>query len=150
MSFGHGHVFRPGAYRFALLMQRTGMPIPAAFALTLAMCAVLGLIVGAICATMAIHPARTRAQKTFHGSGRVCWNRERGVRRVLLRSGTVSRVHHGQRKKEKGRRRRPRRTGAWRCRLARVEITPDRGVAETAIGGLSDHSQKAEVLPWQT
>jgi branched-chain amino acid transport system permease protein len=30
-------------------MQRTGMPIPAAFALTLLMCAALGLIVGAIC-----------------------------------------------------------------------------------------------------
>ena len=49
VSFGHGMFFGLGAYTFALLMQRTGMPIPAAFALTLLMCAVLGLIVGAIC-----------------------------------------------------------------------------------------------------
>ena len=49
VSFGHGMFFGLGAYSFALLMQRTGMPIPAAFALTLVMCAVLGLIVGAIC-----------------------------------------------------------------------------------------------------
>ena len=41
--------FGLGAYTFALLMQRTGMPIPAAFALTLVMCAALGLVVGAIC-----------------------------------------------------------------------------------------------------
>ena len=49
VSFGHGMFFGLGAYTFALLMQRTGMPMPAAFALTLLMCAVLGLIVGAIC-----------------------------------------------------------------------------------------------------
>ena len=49
VSFGHGMFFGLGAYTFALLMQRTGMPIPAAFALTLLMCAVLGLMVGAIC-----------------------------------------------------------------------------------------------------
>ena len=49
VSFGHGMFFGLGAYTFALLMQRTGMPIPAAFALTLLMCAALGLIVGAIC-----------------------------------------------------------------------------------------------------
>ena len=49
VSFGHGMFFGLGAYTFALLMQRTGMPIPAAFALTLVMCAALGLIVGAIC-----------------------------------------------------------------------------------------------------
>jgi branched-chain amino acid transport system permease protein len=49
VSFGHGMFFGLGAYSFALLMQRTGMPIPAAFVLTLVMCAVLGLIVGAIC-----------------------------------------------------------------------------------------------------
>jgi len=49
VSFGHGMFFGLGAYSFALLMQRTGMPIPAAFALTLLMCAALGLIVGAIC-----------------------------------------------------------------------------------------------------
>jgi branched-chain amino acid transport system permease protein len=48
-SFGHGMFFGLGAYSFALLMQRTGMPIPAAFALTLLLCAALGLVVGAIC-----------------------------------------------------------------------------------------------------
>ena len=42
VSFGHGMFYGLGAYSFALLMQRTGMPIPAAFALALAMCAVLG------------------------------------------------------------------------------------------------------------
>jgi len=49
VSFGHGMFFGLGAYSFALLMQRTGMPIPAAFALTLLLCAALGLVVGAIC-----------------------------------------------------------------------------------------------------
>jgi branched-chain amino acid transport system permease protein len=49
VSFGHGMFFGLGAYSFALLMQRTGMPIPAAFALTLLLCGALGLIVGAIC-----------------------------------------------------------------------------------------------------
>lgn len=49
VSFGHGMFFGLGAYSFALLMQRTGMPIPAAFAITLVMCAMLGLVVGAIC-----------------------------------------------------------------------------------------------------
>jgi branched-chain amino acid transport system permease protein len=49
VSFGHGMFFGLGAYSFGLLMQRTGMPIPAAFALALAMCAAVGLIVGLIC-----------------------------------------------------------------------------------------------------
>src|ERR1700724_1240197 len=49
VSFGHGMFFGLGAYSFALLMQRTGMPIPAAFALTLLLCAAVGLVVGAIC-----------------------------------------------------------------------------------------------------
>ena len=49
ISFGHGMFFGLGAYAFALLMQRTGMPIPAAFVLTLLLCAALGLSVGAIC-----------------------------------------------------------------------------------------------------
>jgi len=49
VSFGHGMFFGVGAYAFALLMQRTGMPIPAAFVLTLVICAALGLLVGAIC-----------------------------------------------------------------------------------------------------
>ena len=49
VSFGHGMFFGLGAYSFALLMQRTGMPIPAAFAITLVICAALGLVVGVIC-----------------------------------------------------------------------------------------------------
>jgi branched-chain amino acid transport system permease protein len=49
VSFGHGMFFGLGAYTFALLMQRTGMPIPAAFAITLVMCAAVGLVIGAIC-----------------------------------------------------------------------------------------------------
>ncbi len=49
VSFGHGMFFGLGAYAFALLMQRTGMPIPAAFAITLIICAALGLVIGAIC-----------------------------------------------------------------------------------------------------
>lgn len=49
VSFGHGMFFGLGAYAFSLLMQRTGMPIPAAFALTLVICAALGVVVGAIC-----------------------------------------------------------------------------------------------------
>jgi branched-chain amino acid transport system permease protein len=49
VSFGHRMFFGLGAHSFALLMQRTGIPIPAAFVLALAMCAALGLEVGAIC-----------------------------------------------------------------------------------------------------
>jgi branched-chain amino acid transport system permease protein len=49
VSFGHGMFFGLGAYAFALLMQRTGLPIPAAFAATLVMCGALGLVIGAIC-----------------------------------------------------------------------------------------------------
>jgi len=49
VSFGHGMFFGLGAYSFGLLMQRTGMPIPAAFALALAICAAVGLVVGLIC-----------------------------------------------------------------------------------------------------
>jgi hypothetical protein len=40
----------------------------------------------------------------IENSVRVCWNKERGVRRVLLRSETVSRVRHGQREGKKARR----------------------------------------------
>jgi branched-chain amino acid transport system permease protein len=49
VSFGHGMFFGLGAYSFGLLMQRTGMPIPAAFAIALAVCAAVALIVGLIC-----------------------------------------------------------------------------------------------------
>jgi branched-chain amino acid transport system permease protein len=49
VSFGHGMFFGLGAYSFALLMQRTGLPIPAAFALTLVISGFAGLVVGFIC-----------------------------------------------------------------------------------------------------
>jgi branched-chain amino acid transport system permease protein len=49
VSFGHGMFFGLGAYAFALLMQRTGLPIPAAFALTLVIAGFAGLVVGFIC-----------------------------------------------------------------------------------------------------
>jgi branched-chain amino acid transport system permease protein len=49
VSFGHGMFFGLGAYAFGLLMQRTAMPIPAAFAIALAMCAAVGFVVGLIC-----------------------------------------------------------------------------------------------------
>jgi branched-chain amino acid transport system permease protein len=49
VSFGHGMFFGLGAYSFGLLMQRTGMPIPAAFALTLLITALSALVIGLIC-----------------------------------------------------------------------------------------------------
>ncbi len=49
VSFGHGMFFGLGAYSFALLMQRTALPIPAAFALTLVIAGFAGLVVGCIC-----------------------------------------------------------------------------------------------------
>lgn len=49
VSFGHGMFFGVGAYSFGLLMQRTGMPIPAAFVLTIVITAAVALIIGAIC-----------------------------------------------------------------------------------------------------
>jgi len=49
VSFGHGMFFGLGAYSFALLMQRTGMPIPAAFAITLVMCAAAAFVIGLVC-----------------------------------------------------------------------------------------------------
>lgn len=49
ISFGHGMFFGLGAYSFGLLMQRTGLSIPVAFACTLAISAVAGLVIGAIC-----------------------------------------------------------------------------------------------------
>ena len=48
-SFGHGMFFGLGTYSFGLMMQRTGLPIPAAFVLTLVVTAVTALIIGAIC-----------------------------------------------------------------------------------------------------
>lgn len=49
ISFGHGMFFGLGAYGFGLIMQRTGMPVPLAFAVTLASIAVAATIIGAIC-----------------------------------------------------------------------------------------------------
>jgi branched-chain amino acid transport system permease protein len=48
-SFGHGMFFGLGTYSFGLMMQRTGLPIPAAFVLTLVVTAVIAIIIGAIC-----------------------------------------------------------------------------------------------------
>jgi branched-chain amino acid transport system permease protein len=49
ISFGHGMFFGLGAYGFGLIMQRTGMPVPLAFAATLAITAVVAMVIGAIC-----------------------------------------------------------------------------------------------------
>jgi branched-chain amino acid transport system permease protein len=49
VSFGHGLFYGFGAYAFALLMQRTGLPLPAAAAVTLVSSAAVALVVGAIC-----------------------------------------------------------------------------------------------------
>ncbi|MCZ7659685.1 MAG: branched-chain amino acid ABC transporter permease [Xanthobacteraceae bacterium] len=49
VSFGHGMFFGVGAYSFGLLMQRTGMPIPVAFVVTIVVTAAVALLVGAIC-----------------------------------------------------------------------------------------------------
>jgi len=49
ISFGHGMFFGLGAYGFGLLMQRTGVSIPVAFASTLLITAVVAAVIGAIC-----------------------------------------------------------------------------------------------------
>ncbi|NOJ47715.1 branched-chain amino acid ABC transporter permease [Bradyrhizobium archetypum] len=49
ISFGHGMFFGLGAYGFGLMMQKTGVPIPVAFAATLTITFVVALIIGAIC-----------------------------------------------------------------------------------------------------
>jgi len=49
ISFGHGMFFGLGAYGFGLIMQRTGVPIPVAFAGTLLITAVVSVMIGAIC-----------------------------------------------------------------------------------------------------
>jgi len=49
ISFGHGMFFGLGAYGFGLIMQRTGVPIPAAFIGTLLITAVVSVVIGAIC-----------------------------------------------------------------------------------------------------
>jgi branched-chain amino acid transport system permease protein len=49
ISFGHGMFFGLGAYSFALIMQRTGVPIPVAFICTLLITTVVAAVIGAIC-----------------------------------------------------------------------------------------------------
>ncbi|MSQ59700.1 MAG: branched-chain amino acid ABC transporter permease [Betaproteobacteria bacterium] len=49
VSFGHGLFFGLGAYSFALMMQKLGTSIPAAFGLTILVSAGVALVVGAIC-----------------------------------------------------------------------------------------------------
>ena len=49
VSFGHGLFYGLGAYSFALLMQKAGVSIPAAFALTVLINAAAATAIGAIC-----------------------------------------------------------------------------------------------------
>jgi len=49
VSFGHAMFFGGGAYAFGLLMQKGGASIPVAILGAIVFCALLGLIVGAIC-----------------------------------------------------------------------------------------------------
>ena len=49
VSFGHAMFFGGGAYAFALMMQKTNVPIPVAMLVAVLFCALMGLIVGAIC-----------------------------------------------------------------------------------------------------
>ena len=49
VSFGHAMFFGGGAYAFGLLMQKAGTSIPVAVLGAVAFCALLGLVIGAIC-----------------------------------------------------------------------------------------------------
>jgi branched-chain amino acid transport system permease protein len=49
VSFGHGLFYGLGAYSFALLMQKLGTSIPAAFALTVLINGAAAVVIGAIC-----------------------------------------------------------------------------------------------------
>jgi branched-chain amino acid transport system permease protein len=49
ISFGHGMFFGLGAYGFGLMMQKTGVAVPAAFVATLAITFFVALVIGAIC-----------------------------------------------------------------------------------------------------
>ena len=49
VSFGHGLFYGLGAYSFALLMQKAGASIPAAFALTILINGAVAAVIGAIC-----------------------------------------------------------------------------------------------------
>jgi branched-chain amino acid transport system permease protein len=49
VSFGHAMFFGGGAYAFGLLMQKGGASIPVAILGAILFCALLGLVIGAIC-----------------------------------------------------------------------------------------------------
>jgi branched-chain amino acid transport system permease protein len=49
VSFGHGLFYGLGAYSFALLMQKAGTSVPAAFGLTILISAGVATVIGAIC-----------------------------------------------------------------------------------------------------
>jgi branched-chain amino acid transport system permease protein len=49
VSFGHGLFFGLGAYSFALLLQKGGTSVPAAFALTVLLSGFVAAVIGAIC-----------------------------------------------------------------------------------------------------
>ena len=49
VSFGHAMFFGGGAYAFGLLMQKGGTSIPVAILGAIVFCALLGLVIGAIC-----------------------------------------------------------------------------------------------------
>jgi branched-chain amino acid transport system permease protein len=49
VSFGHGMFYGLGAYSFALLMQKVGTSVPAAFGITILVSAGVATVVGAIC-----------------------------------------------------------------------------------------------------
>lgn len=49
VSFGHAMFFGGGAYAFGLLMQKAGTSIPVAMLGAILFCALLGLVIGAIC-----------------------------------------------------------------------------------------------------
>jgi branched-chain amino acid transport system permease protein len=49
VSFGHGLFFGLGAYSFALMMQKLGLSIPFALALTVLVNALVAIVIGAIC-----------------------------------------------------------------------------------------------------
>ncbi len=48
-SFGHGMFFGRGAYGFGLMMQKTGVSVPVAFAVSLLITLVIAGVIGAIC-----------------------------------------------------------------------------------------------------
>ena len=49
VSFGHAMFFGTGAYAFGLMMQKAGVSIPVAMLTSVAVCAAIGAVIGAIC-----------------------------------------------------------------------------------------------------